>query len=91
MGSATVFAIHKAKIDWFNEVCHPLARDPRDDTRRAVYYRPGNTVSLFEADGGVKQTMMGSRFRIWVTMILLSFPFLSIGASTCAAAAGECL
>ena len=32
VGSAAVFAIHKAKVDWFNEVCHPPARDPRDDT-----------------------------------------------------------
>ena len=48
-------------------------------------------MSLLEADGGSKQTMMGSRFRIWVTMFLLSFPFISIGASTCAAAASKCL
>jgi len=34
------------------------------------------------------ETMMSSRTRIWGTMLLLSFPFLSVGASTCTAAAG---
>ena len=91
VGSTTVFIIHKAKVDWFNEVRYPFVLCSQDDTRRTVYYRLSNGVSLIRADGGTKQTMMGSRPRIWVTMILLSFPFMSIGISTCAAAAGECL
>ena len=32
---------------------------------------------------------MGTRARIWLTMILLGYPFLAIGASTCSFAAGE--
>jgi len=32
--------------------------------------------------------MMGTRARIWTTMILLGYPFLAIGASTCCFAAG---
>ena len=32
---------------------------------------------------------MGTRARIWVTMILLAYPFLSIGASACSFTAGE--
>ena len=32
VGSAAVFAIHKAKVDWFNEVRHPPVRDFQDDT-----------------------------------------------------------
>jgi len=39
-------------------------------------------------DEWFRETMMGSRFRIWVTTILLSFPFLSVGAATCTAASG---
>ena len=90
VGSTASFVIHKAKVDWFNEVRYLPLLDFQDDTWHTVYYRLSNVMSLIEADGGTKQTMMGSRFRIWVTMILLSFPFMSIGASTCAAAAGEC-
>jgi len=60
------------------------------DTRRIVYHCLSNLASLIaEADGGAKQTMMGSRSRIWATRILLSFPFVLIGASTCAVAVGE--
>ena len=33
--------------------------------------------------------MMGTRARFWVTMVLLAYPFLTIGASTCCFAAGE--
>ena len=32
---------------------------------------------------------MGTRARIWFTMILLGYPFLAIGASTCSFAAGK--
>jgi len=32
--------------------------------------------------------MMGTRARIWLTMILLGYPFWAIGASTCSFAAG---
>jgi len=32
--------------------------------------------------------MMGTRARIWITMILLGYPFWAIGASTCSLAAG---
>ncbi|KAF9642150.1 hypothetical protein BDM02DRAFT_3273571 [Thelephora ganbajun] len=32
--------------------------------------------------------MMGTRARIWLTMILLAYPFLAIGVSTCSFAAG---
>jgi len=32
--------------------------------------------------------MMGTRARIWLTMILLGYPFWAIGASTCTLAAG---
>jgi len=91
VGSTTVFIIHKAKVDWFNEVRYPSVLCSQDDTRRTVYYRLSDVVSLIQADGDTKQTMMGSLPRIWVTMILLSFPSMSIGISTCAAAAGECL
>jgi hypothetical protein len=91
VGSAAVFAFHKARVDWFQEVRYPSIPDFQVDTRRTVYYRLSNAVFLIEADGGAKQTMMGSRPRIWATMILLSFPFVSVGASTCTAAAGECL
>jgi len=91
VGSTTVFIIHKAKVDWLNEVRYTSILCSQDDTRRTACYHLSNAVSLIQADGGTKQTMMGSRPRILVTMILLSFPFVSIGISTCAAAAGECL
>ncbi|KAF9644700.1 hypothetical protein BDM02DRAFT_881171 [Thelephora ganbajun] len=32
--------------------------------------------------------MMGTRARIWLTMILLGYPFWAIGVSTCSFAAG---
>lgn len=32
---------------------------------------------------------MGTRTRIWLTMILLGYPLWAIGASTCSLAAGE--
>ena len=89
MGSTATFVIHKAKVDWFNEVRYPSVLNFQDDTSRTVYYRLSNVVSLIEADGGIKQTMMGSRFRIWVTMALLSFPLIFVGTSTCAAVTGE--
>ncbi|KAF9644006.1 hypothetical protein BDM02DRAFT_1245175 [Thelephora ganbajun] len=32
--------------------------------------------------------MMGTRARMWLTLIILAYPFLAIGASTCCFAAG---
>ena len=32
VGSAASFVIHKAKVDWFNEVRYLSLLDPQDDT-----------------------------------------------------------
>ena len=93
MGSAAAFAIHKAKVEWFQEVRHPPVFEQACGTPPAFFFICCHLCSTLRrtevADECVEQTMMSSRPRIWSTMILLSFPFLSVGASTCLAAAGE--
>ena len=57
---------------------------------RFVHHSRAGTVPVIEiADRGVKQTTMGSRPRVWTTIMILSFPFLAVGVSTCTAAAGK--
>ena len=42
-----------------------------------------------EADRHVEQVMMGSRFRIWITMLLLSAPLAALTVATTSAGVGE--
>ena len=44
-----------------------------------------------EADRHAEQVMMGSRFRIWITMLLLSAPIGSLGVAASSVGIGECL
>jgi len=91
LGSLTVFIIHNATLEWYHEVRYPPTLVSRDAARCIVCYRFSGAKSLVEdADGCVEQTMMSSQPRIWATMIIASFPYLSITASTYSAAAGEC-
>ena len=39
VGSTAAFVIHKAKVDWFNEVRYSSILYFQDDTRRTVYCR----------------------------------------------------
>ena len=49
----------------------------------------GTFHRAWKVDGGVKQTMMGSRLRVWATMILFSLPFLFLAISVHLFALGE--
>ena len=46
-------------------------------------------LSAWSYGGFPGQVMLGTRTRIWLTMILLGYPFWAIGASTCSLAAGD--
>lgn len=77
VGSAAVFVLHDARAQWFKEV-------------RRFFICPGGTFRrAWKVNGGVKQTMMGSRLRVWATMILFSFPFMFLAISIHLFALGE--
>ena len=78
-------------MEWFREVRYPSVLDCRDGRRCTVYYRLSSTMFLVkETDRGAKQYMMGSRWRIFATALLLSFPIVAIQVAAAAAATGEC-
>ena len=74
VGSGAVFIIHCAKPDWFREVRHP-----------APVFPP----ALWKAEWNIKQKMMGSRFRLWATLVMLSLPCISLAFSIGSAVIGE--
>lgn len=80
LGSTVVFATHKLTAQWFNEVRTPVRHCPSNPNRLAE-----------GTDGDAKQAMMGSRLRIWTSMIVLSYPFMAAAISTYSTVVGECL
>ena len=44
-----------------------------------------------ESDRRATQVMMGSRFRVWITMCMLSAPLASLAVATSSVGIGECL
>ena len=92
IGSLASLIIHKCTAEWFRKVRYPSVLGCPGDRRCTVYYHLSSPVfHIEEADRYAEQVMMGSRFRIWITMLLLSAPLAALTVATTSAGVGECL
>ena len=93
VGSITVFVLHEIKPRWFREVRFFSLFCYEDDVwclaRHSLGPSSGVICCVKRADRGIKQIMMGSRLRVWLTTMTLALPSLCITSSAGTLTIGE--